>query len=742
MKRVKVDPVTGEDMVDPMTGEDLFEDDGAPEPTGRNIESLIRGTPPPERYKSNLFPNAQNIEGSGALRSAGRVGMGVIDVLDAPTRAAATMRGQEMSDPDAYFFRPEAKKAVEKQKVQADEYDRSAQPGLTPDQHFSQMQNRGISTARPGLIEASHRAISDPLLPLSIGGKALGMISKTAYTALAKAIPGFNKMVGGLAEEFSGVSQEALRRAGTKEGRAALEAAAGTQRQIGDDLLERIDNYDEYLPERKQVDEALERMPPISVEGAARTLEGAKSQANAGRTFGYQRAANDKIQGFADDLRGGKQPENLGDAASDARRRYEDAQAESAVTETIAKADERLAAKAQREQKGFQSEVGKLGAEAKNRKKHGTDFGWWHAETLQKAKEAAGKAKEAAINARAQLAVGEISKADFAAAQAAEAGADKAAIVADAADRLFNGENLKAVAGALAKERGLSAADLRDVLAKARSKAESVPDLPDPNVPAKEYRNLRRNLDVTIDFDSEDGKLVNEALKKGRTTMKDELIKAARESGNPEYEKQMVAWSDKLDKLDGLKKYIGKTDQAREKRIESFVSNLFGKNSAHKQQLMEDMDKIFGTEMVEKAKTAQLAGQFGEDGKAGLMPRQFTGRSALGAVAGIGTGLVTGNPFLSILAPFLLASPKVASRVTLPRLDDFEKLARKAGKAFSPKAKKLVMAIEKADDPTRKAALANLLLQEMDSQATNVIPFRMKDAADADTTTPPRYSRK
>lgn len=698
----------------------------------------------PQAERSNIFPSASQIQGDGIGAKAARVALGAGDLMGVPMRAAASvMTDQKMSDPDAYTMKPLVEKFHSLGGQEAPDTRPANQPMFGNKVDFKDMarhlDSRSASGAGDAWAEIMGRISSDPVAWLGPIRQALGMVPGAVRNA-GKAAGALNRGGGRLAEEMSGVSEEALRKAGTAQGREALAGAAGKESQIGHEFLDYVDNAHEYLPERAQVDEALKNMGPISTESATRALEGAKSGQVAGRSFGYQRAANDKIQGFADDLRGGAQPENLAATARDAERRAAEASGQAAGLGKEAAEEARLVKRAEKAQKDAQSELGKLGAEAANRVKHGTDFGWWHEETLTKAKEAAEKARDAAARARAQVAIGEATKAEYAAAKAAAESADKGHMVAEAASRIYRGENAKAVLGSISKDRGLGVKDLQEIFAKAKARAEGVPNLPDQYVSAEDYRKLRQSLDVNIDFNSEDGKLVNEALKTGRGTMKNELIKAARRSGNPDYEKWMLSWSDKLGKLDEIKKYIGQTGPARDKRIESFINNLFGKNSTHKQQLMADLDGIFGSGLTQKAKDAQLASQLGPEGKAGWMPRQFNGRSALGYVSGAGAATVTGNP-LAAAAPALFASPKIASRFTLPMLTKTEEGLKAAGVALSPKANKLVMAMKRPIDDVQRARLASLLATEIEAQIpANIVPFRMKDVAEKEDNT--RYSRQ
>lgn len=669
-----------------------------------------------EGWRSPVFPSAGEIQGDGFIQGTKRVGMGTLDVLGALDRGAAALTsGQKMSDPDSYPLRPvidAAKPVIGQAASGMDAFGNELSPEMA-DRQREQVQR----------IQDKAEFLGRLISPTILGGPAVSAIRRgvssvsgglrKAGEAIASAP---NRIAGRLAEEMSGVSEEALRKAGTKEGRATLEAAHGRQDEIGQQLLDRIDNADEYMTERQAVDKALKGMPNISLEDAIQALEEAKVKPEAGRIFPHEVAANAKIDTYIDALRGGKAPPDMAGIAQGARNRVERTAAE---IEDIAQLDQQAAQEARQAaqgQKAARSEMGQAAARVGALKRQGTDFGWWHEEALSTAREAAKKAREASNALETASAVKGIRSEELAAAKATLQGANRAYAVADGAAQLYHGTPLQQVAKELSRAHGLKGADLKEVLSKAKSQAESVPAAPNLEVTAPEYRNLRRKLDVNIDFNSEDGKIVNSALKSGRGTMKDKLIAVAEASGNPEYAAQMRSWSDKLDKLERIKSLLGKTGAVRDRRIESFISNLFGKNSKHKQQLMQDLDQIFGSNMTGEAKDAFLAAQLGEEGKATLLPRQVTGRAALGYVVGNAAAV----PFMS---------PAIASRLTLPLAEKLEAALRASGGVLTDKGTKALKALEKADSKATQIKLIQIIEKE---SGGNVIPFRMKQVAERD----------
>ncbi len=184
---------------------------------------------------------------------------------------------------------------------------------------------------------------------------------------------------------------------------------------------------------------------------------------------------------------------------------------------------------------------------------------------------------------------------------------------------------------------------------------------------AEGVRELRKRIDATASFgDDKAQSIVNKTRIAARTQIKNDLIDAAKASGNPEYETAMKSWSDKLQKVDQIKALLGKGGDTRELRAEGFISNLYGKNKSERQRLVGELGEIFGEDFLSQAKLAKLADELGPEGKPGWLPTQLNGRSALGGILGSGVVGYTHNP--AYAAPMLLASPKVAAG-TLGTLD-------------------------------------------------------------------------
>lgn len=633
--------------------------------------------------------------------------------------------GQGMANPDAGVMRPAREylgEVISKRLAGAS------------DEEKAYMQRVGdvliAELAGAGYIAAA--AAEDPTILLPMGAtpkvvnamERMGPGMRQAGGAVAEAP---NKLAGRFAQEMSGVREEALRMAGTTEGRQTLQGAAGQQNTVGQELVRLIDQADDAIPERQKVEEALAQMGDMDLQSAVDALEGAKVKPVRGRLLPNEETANRKIDTYIEALRGGPAPVDLGTKAQRAQADLLGVDMRAQEAADLSAQSGREAAEAARATKEARSTVGKSANRIKTLKRNKTDFGWWYDEAREEAKEAARKAREAAENLDASSAASGIRSADADAARSAVKSAESNYAVADAAAQLYAGKSLKEVGQSLIKNHKLRGDDLRQALDKAKKKAANQPKAPDMTVSAPEYRQLRRRLDVNVDFDSEEGALVNEALKTGRFSMKEALIQKARESGNPDYEKWMQTWAGKLDKLEELKAILGSNDRMRKQRAERFIGTLFGKNTTEKRQLVKDLDEIFGSDIMGKAKNSIMAGELGPGGKATWFPTNATGRSTLGFVIAKG---------LSI--PF--SSPIIASRVTLPFANKLEKVLKATGGALSNRAQRALQAAMKARSAVVQMRMMDVI--EKDVGPDGVAGFRKTAEADRTGTEERRYARR
>jgi len=232
-------------------------------------ESTLFGLP--EKVEKAIFPTTSEKKGVGGAFLQG------LEALGTPVRLAGKLRkdpetGEKFkaSDPESAFFRPE----IEKLK------------GGIPGEGFP-------SKVARGTVEIGGSILSDPTLPLT----GLASLAKKGVKKLVE-LP--NKAAGFLAQELSGVSEEALRMAGTKEGSKALIKASGTQRKVGLKLMDAINDFDKFIPENKIIGEALEKMPQIGIKKTVRILEDSIDDLAIGRS----KLAQGQIENFITDIKG------------------------------------------------------------------------------------------------------------------------------------------------------------------------------------------------------------------------------------------------------------------------------------------------------------------------------------------------------------------------------------------------------------------------------------------------------
>lgn len=538
-------------VVDPVTGEDIEEDVLLVDPlTGEDIEQPIQDSQP-QHSRSNLFPSRTALDAEaeatgkpvGAVRGALST---VTDALDAPSRFIAQTRGMDMSDPNAYLLAPEVEES--RQRREAGRTNFITRPGETPQQIYERMRKEGAPLAPEALAapvtEVVGRTMSDPLN--FVGGGLIKGAAKLAGIGAGKAAGAINRGSGRLAQELSGVSEEALRMGSTKAGRQALRQASGKQAEIGKKLSDAVNDYHDYLPEKEIVENALKNMPPVDIGETIKTLEAAKVSPYGGISLlPHQARANAEIDAIISGLRG--------------------------------------------------------------------DGG----KTVMSAEDA--------------------------------------------------------------------------------------------------YK-VRRALDYSLDFDKAETKTVDAALKKARKQLKNDLLASAGKSGNVEYAKAMKDWARKLNTLDKITSRLGATRNTREARSEAFVNSLFGKNSHQKQELMKDLDEVFGTNLLQESKMTFLADEIGEGGKAAWLPKQSGTKALIGTGAGAIAGAVgAGGPGAALVAGTLAAhsSPAVASKFILPGTQFVEDAISK-GLLKSPKAKALANAYKRTGSAALKARIANQLQKELE----------------------------
>jgi hypothetical protein len=182
---------------------------------------------------------------------------------------------------------------------------------------------------------------------------------------------------------------------------------------------------------------------------------------------------------------------------------------------------------------------------------------------------------------------------------------------------------------------------------------------------ASDLLDIRRRIDKQIgdSWGVPDQGPYIDALKSTRRFIADRLKQVADQTGQPQYISAMAALQKRLQAVDAMERYLGKTGDTREARVESFINNLFGRNSQAKQEAVAALDEVLGSNFLERSHLAQLAQELGPPGKPGgpaILPRQTTGRSLVGLTAAGLAGHTMGGP-LGTFAAAPFASPILAS---------------------------------------------------------------------------------
>jgi len=232
------------------------------------------------------------------------------------------------------------------------------------------------------------------------------------------------------------------------------------------------------------------------------------------------------------------------------------------------------------------------------------------------------------------------------------------------------------------------------------------------NLPAKHFKRIREQLDreVNAAFNKDYKSYIETAGVNARNQMMDDLIIAAEKSGNTEYADAMKEWSRKLQIAEKLKGYVGQSPAARERRIDSFVKNIFHENKERSQAVIGDLSELIGDDILTEAKWTAMASQFGPSGKPTLFTPIKTGSILKGGgpAAALAIAIQNGNvpAIAGAAAAVALASPVVSSKILGP-LKAFSDML---GKQFKvPKGK--------VDDVAKK------IYREVDALSTGGTPM-------------------
>lgn len=148
-------------------------------------------------------------------------------------------------------------------------------------------------------------------------------------------------------------------------------------------------------------------------------------------------------------------------------------------------------------------------------------------------------------------------------------------------------------------------------------------------ISANDFRKMRKDLDVNVNFDQPGSDLANDAFKQARTAAMNDLVKAGK--GTP-YAGVMDRYAKTIQAKEKFYKdlSLGKTTEQARTKIESTLSNIFNRGKTERLKTFQNLDNMFGTDFVEKTKLASLAKSIVKDGGIPLFPMHYTGRSGLG----------------------------------------------------------------------------------------------------------------
>lgn len=124
----------------------------------------------------------------------------------------------------------------------------------------------------------------------ALGNKAVS----APLEATGKALQLPDVLAGKLAQETSGVSEEALRMATSKTGREALKASAGKQFEIGENLVDAIDNAWNVIPKSAEIKATLQSVPYVNISPLLSKLRTAVPSAHTAEMKGVVEKLNQK----------------------------------------------------------------------------------------------------------------------------------------------------------------------------------------------------------------------------------------------------------------------------------------------------------------------------------------------------------------------------------------------------------------------------------------------------------------
>jgi hypothetical protein len=519
----------------------------------------------------------------------------------------------------------------------------------------------------------------------AVGGLALGGTLGAGIKSAGMGLRGLGKTTGNVAESMTGIPASDLRKIGflgnSEYGQKVL-AVAENRRQhlndLGDAFLDRVRNFDQYLPNAGEIDQIVESLPPIEGKRIIEAFEKAKPKIKATPESAAAIAKIDELQNIVANI-------------------------SKAPKKRITSPEERDAANAQASeiQKWFVSSN-------KSKPKIG--------ETVRFIR--FGKPVEKSTN----FVTGEAEK-GMSVYSIGENGASNQTIRSEFSDRgayIGTGkvigfgsdgeplvENAKNITKATPEEidkamyYGVGKRKWEDYLGYPEKGDERVFFPRDPRgegkIPAAMVRKIRQEYDQVIGdaFGKESSAYVN-ALKNGRHEIAKALEEAATESGKPEYAAAMKDYTTKLGALDDVMRKLGGDKKTQEDRIEGYLSNLFQGNKTNQQEAFKRLSDIMGADFAEKAQLLSDAKRIAPTGTIPLISAHKTGKAGLGGgVLGVGYGVASGNPVLAgtsllgaalgspALSPGLISvADRVSSMAARPMAGRLARTAGRTGRAL------------------------------------------------------------
>lgn len=217
-------------------------------------------------------------------------------------------------------------------------------------------------------------------------------------------------------------------------------------------------------------------------------------------------------------------------------------------------------------------------------------------------------------------------------------------------------------------------------------------------ISAIEYKTILQGLDKELDsaFGKDSVSQLTGALKNVRHEMGQNLVNLAKSTGNTQYVDLMNDYSSKLQLRDQILGMLGKSENVQKRRGQGFIDTLFGQNKEERQQLISQLDQVFGNSKIyDNAQNARYAKELGvQAGKESpsIFSQHTTGKANLGStsVAPILTAIAggplynalgaVGIPIAAIPAIVGLASssPRVGAKV-YKSINQSKKATKKVG---------------------------------------------------------------